>query len=843
MKVSSRALLIGLGIASISAIANAQTAPKESETIVVTGTRVGQRSALNTAAPVDVVSAQQLSQSGTSELNQALSVALPSLNFPRPGLADGTDSIRPATLRGLAPDQTLVLVNSKRRHSASLVNVNGTVGRGSAAVDMNTIPAGIIRSVEVLRDGASAQYGSDAIAGVVNVRLKEANTSGGFTISYGERITNVETLVDVPKTSSGAVAVNPNWTVADKANYKRHDGETLNVSAWAGLPIFKNGYFTVAAEYLNQKKTVRTAPDWRQQYALVSGNFDPREATIDRYNAWYGEPNIEQLSLFANFGTKLDNGLDYYGWASFQSRYAESAGFFRRALDDRNVTSIYPDGFLPLIAPQVDDFSFGQGVKWKTGEWDMDLSLVGGYNRMEFTIENTLNRSFGTGSQTQYDAGGFDYKQAVLNLSADRTYDVGFAKPLNFAVGLEARREGYSIFAGEYESWANGGVLLGTAATPSGAQVFPGFRPVNEVSPNRNSYSAYVDLEANITDNFLVSGAVRAENYDDFGSTVTGKLGARWDINDHFALRGSVQNGFRAPSLQQIGYTATSTNFIGGVPFDITTFTPDSNVAKALGAKPLEPEKSQNYAIGSVIRFGKFNVTVDAYQINIDNRIVLSENLTQPQVRRFLGNNGFPGIGGGRFFINGVDTETKGLDIIANYKVTTEGFGKFNFTLGANFNDTKVTRVPYIPLLATLPLIAGETAIPADGLFARVNKLTFEKGTPKDKYSFSTDWSLSRYGITFRATRYGEVLSPGSTGVANTSGADLILEPKIVLDLEGRVQLTPKVKMAIGADNITDQYPTKTPFLLNGTSNTPYSNYSPFGRSGRYVYGKITYEF
>lgn len=832
MKVSARALLIGLGIASISAIANAQTAPKDSETIVVTGTRVGQRSALNTAAPVDVVSAQQLTQSGTSELNQALSVALPSLNFPRPGLADGTDSIRPATLRGLAPDQTLVLVNSKRRHSASLVNVNGTVGRGSAAVDMNTIPSGIIRSVEVLRDGASAQYGSDAIAGVVNVRLKEANSSGGFTISYGERITNVETLV-------AAVPTGANWTVADKANYKRHDGETLNLSAWAGLPVFKNGYFTVAAEYLNQKKTVRTAPDWRQQYALVGTAFDPREATIDRYNAWYGEPNIEQLTLFANFGTKIDANLDYYGWLSYQSRFAESAGFFRRSLDARNVTSIYPDGFLPLIAPQVDDFSFGQGVKWKAGEWDMDLSLVGGYNRMEFTIENTLNRTYGSQSKTQFNAGGFDYKQAVLNLSADRTYEVGLAKPLNFATGIEARREGYSIFAGEPESWNKG--IASPTSTP-GAQVFPGFQPANEVSPNRTSVSAYVDVEANVTDNFLVSGAVRAENYEDFGSTVTGKLGARWDINDHFALRGSVQNGFRAPSLQQIGYTATATNFIGGVAYEVTTFTPENPVAKALGAKKLEPEKSQNYALGSVIRFGKFNITIDAYKINVDNRIVLSENLgtddtttlADDDVRAYLSSQGYPGAAG-RFFINGVDTETKGLDIIANYKVTTADFGKFNFTLGANFNDTKVTRIPATNQLSSL-------AHPPV-LFGRVNILTFEKGTPKDKYSFSTDWSLSRYGVTFRATRYGEVLSPGSTGVANTSGADLILEPKIVLDLEGRVQLTPKVKVAIGADNITDQYPTKTPFLLNGTSNTPYSNYSPFGRSGRYVYGKITYEF
>lgn len=825
MKVSKRALMMGIGLASLSSVAFAQPAEdKSGEVVVVTGTRVAQRSVLDTAAAIDVISATQISQMGSSELNQALSVALPSLNFPRPGLSDGTDTIRPATLRGLAPDQTLVLVNSKRRHSASLVNVNGTVGRGSSSVDMNTIPSGIIKSVEVLRDGASAQYGSDAIAGVINVRLKEESTGGGITVTYGERITTVETLV-------GALPSGANWSVADKATYDRHDGQVLNLAGWVGLPLTEKGYLTIAAEFLKQDKTVRTAPDWRQQYALISGNFDPREATFDRYNAWYGEPEVEQLTLFANAGLNLSETSELYGWASYQNRLAVSAGFFRRALDARNVVEIYPDGFLPLIAPQVDDFSAGGGLKWKLGNWDMDLSLVGGYNSMEFTIQDTLNRSYGTNSKTQFDAGGFDYKQFVVNLSGVRTYDLGLATPLNVAAGFEARKEDYSIFAGEFESWANGGVLLSGSPTASGAQVFPGFRPANETSPTRVSVSAYIDLEANITDDFLVSGALRAENYDDFGSTVTGKLAARYDITKNFALRGSLQNGFRAPSLQQIGFTTTSTNFISGVPFEITTFTPDSIVAQALGAKKLEAEESLNYALGAVFRAGKFNLTVDAYQINIDNRIVLSENLTRTEVRNYLISQGITGVGGGRFFINGVDTETRGVDIIANYRLLTQDFGKFNFTLGANFNETEVTKVPTVPGLAAW-------GYAADGLFSRVNKLTFERGTPKDKFSFSTDWALSRYGVTFRAIRYGEVLSPDAVA-AN----DLILEPKTVLDLEGRVKLSEKIKLAIGADNITDVYPTKTPASLNTTSNTPFSNLSPFGRSGRYVYGKITFEW
>ncbi|MBL8537525.1 MAG: TonB-dependent receptor [Hyphomonadaceae bacterium] len=829
------ALLAGVAFQSLASAA-AQDA--DDDEIIVTGTRVANRSALSTAAPVDVISADDLSNAGVTEVNQALSVALPSFNFPRPGLADGTDTIRPATLRGLAPDQTLVLLNSKRRHQASLVNVNGTVGRGSSAVDMNTIPAAAIGSVEVLRDGASAQYGSDAIAGVVNVLLREAREGGGIDVSYGERITSYDTLVGAPP--SGAT-----WSVTDLASRDVQDGATTRVSGWVGLPLGEDGFLTVSGEYLDQDETIRTAPDWRQQYPLVSSAFDPRETTINRLNAWYGEPRIEQYTVFANAGYDLDNGVELYGWASYQNRDSLTAGFFRRALDDRNVISIYPDGFLPLINPVVEDYSAGGGGRWSWGEWAMDSSLVYGYNSMDFTIRDTLNRSLGAASKTVFDAGGFDYDQLAFNFSGTRGFDAGLASPINMSIGVEARRESYSIWAGEPDSYRNGGVLLplfgsgctsptpaqitaGGCATASGAQVFPGFRPENEVDEDRTSVGAYIDVEADITENLLMSAAVRAESYSDFGETLTGKLSARYDFTDWFALRASVQNGFRAPSLQQQFFTATSTNFINGVPFDITTFPATDPVAAAMGAKPLEAEESVNYALGAVFRLGDLDVTVDAYQIDVTNRIVLSENLTSTAVRNFLTAQGFIGIGGGRFFINGVDTETQGVDIVASYDLDAGEIGAFEFMLGANFNQTDVTRVPQTAPLAALS--------PPPVLFDRVNVLTFEEGTPKDKYTFSTNWTLGRFGATLRATRYGEVLSPGTTA-AN----DLVLDPRTLFDLEGRIDLTDHVRIALGADNITDEYPTETPAALNATSNTPFSNYSPFGRSGRFVYGRVSY--
>ncbi|MFN3522378.1 MAG: TonB-dependent receptor plug domain-containing protein [Phenylobacterium sp.] len=819
MLLFAAASAAGLLAPASQALAQTRDAPTEVEEFVVTGTRAANRSVLDTAVPVDVISANELNQVGVTEVNQALSVALPSFNFPRPGLADGTDTIRPATLRGLPPDQTLVLVNSKRRHMTSLVNINGTIGRGSSSVDLNTIPSAIVQSIEVLRDGASAQYGSDAIAGVLNVRLREAASGGGITATYGARVTTVDTQVGNPP--AGA-----NWTVADKASYDRTDGETANLSGWIGLPLGEAGFLTLAAEYLDQAKTVRTAPDWRQQYPLVNGAFDPREATFDRYNAWFGEPDIQQWTLFANAGYDLSDNVHLYGWASYQNRDSTSAGFYRRALDDRNITAIYPDGFLPLINPVVEDLSVAGGVAWKLGDWDMDTSLVYGSNEMDFTIRDTLNRSIGPSSKTVFDAGGFEYNQLVFNLSGVRTYEVGLASPLNVAAGVEWRREEYQIHAGEPDSYRNGGVLLNGQPTPSGAQVFPGFRPENEVDEDRTSVSVYLDLEANLTEQLLASAAVRAESYSDFGETVTGKLALRYDINDSFALRGSIQNGFRAPSLQQQYFTATSTNFINGVPFDITTFPATDPVAAALGAQPLDAEESVNYSLGAVFRVGRVNLTIDAYRIEITDRIVLSENLTQANVRNYLTSLGFVGIGGGRFFINGVDTETQGVDVIANFKVDTEQAGRFAFTLGANFNSTEVTRTPVTAPLAALS--------PSPVLFDRVNVLTFEEGTPDSKVTGSVDWKLGAFGATVRATRYGEVLSPGTT-----AATDLTLKAATLVDLEGRWDVTERVRVSLGADNVFDEYPTQTPPALNSTSNTPFSNYSPFGRSGRYVYGRI----
>jgi iron complex outermembrane receptor protein len=836
--------------AALSQAALAQQAPQAAEDleqVVITGTRVANRSALDTAVPVDVVPASALQNLGVAEINQALSVALPSFTFPRPGLADGTDTVRPASLRGLAPDQTLVLVNGKRRHSAALVNVNGTVGRGSAAVDLNTIPNAAVRGIEVLRDGASAQYGSDAIAGVINLRMREDSSGGELGVSYGWRDTTYETLTGTPP--AGAT-----WSAPAVLKRSRSDGETLTVSGWKGFSLGDSGFLTVSAEYKDQSRTERGGWDFRSQYArTATGAFDPREATFNRFSQWYGEPDLKQTTLFVNAGIDVSDNAEFYASASYQDRSAVSAGFQRLANDPsgRNIASIYPDGFLPLIAPDVTDYALSAGMRWGLGEWDMDASLGYGMNEMMFTIKNTLNRSLGPTSKTVFDAGGYDYDQLVFNLSGVRGVEVsGLASPLNIAVGLEARREGYSITAGEPDSYRNGGARLplgspgctsptpadtaaGGCPTPSGAQVFPGFRPANVVDKSRNAVGAYIDLEANITEKFLASAAIRAEDYSDFGSNLSGKVSGRYDIADGFALRASYSTGFRAPSLQQQYFATTSTNFIGGVPFDITTFPATDPVAAALGAKPLDSEDSTNFSVGAVLQFDRASLTIDAYRIELDNRIVLSENLTSVAVRNFLTAQGFIGIGGGRFFINGVDTVTKGVDVVFNYPLVTEDAGRFDITATANFNETVVTKVPATPQLSALS--------PAPILFDRGNRLTFERGTPKDKYSLAVAWSLGNLGFTARGTRYGEVLSPQNA--PTVTAPDFLMTPKTLVDLEARYAFGDHFKLAVGADNVFDQYPDMQPPGLNTTGATSFSNLSPFGRSGRFVYGRVTFAF
>jgi len=794
-------------------VASAQTAPAqqpdatEIDEVVVTGTRVAGRTRLDTIAPVDVITSEILERQGSTELAQALATLAPSISFARPSITDGTDTVRPATLRGLAPDQTLVLLNGIRRHTSALVNVNGSIGRGSAAVDLNAIPSIAIDRVEVLREGASAQYGSDAIAGVINLRLREARSGGGAAFTYGQYFTEFATA-RLPARSE-------------------EDGQTFTAAGWQGLPLGEEGFLTVSAEYRDRNPTSR-------------GDLDPRLAPRPaRITSRYGDPETTDATLYLNAGVPLSNGFELYGFTGYQHRESESAATPRTFNNANNDPLVYPDGFLPIIAPTVDDFTAAAGLRGQVAGFDMDLNLVYGRNEIAFRVEDSINGSLVPGSPTSFDAGGVAYDQFVLGLDFVRRYDVGLFEPLNVAFGAEARREHYEIFAGELASYQ---FRPGRPGAGAGSQGFIGFRPSNEVDESRNSFGLYLDLDAQVTERFNVNGAVRFEDFSDFGNTTTGKIAGRYDFTDSFALRGAVSTGFRAPSLQQSYFTATAINFIviGGVstPVEVTTFPATNPIARNLGARPLEPEESTNYSFGMVFHTGPFELTVDAYQIEITDRIVLSENLlgtptgsaTAVAIFNLLNPPGSGGsVGGGRFFINGVDTTTEGVDIVGRYRHGYSDTGRVDFTIAANFNSTDVTRVPAIPSGVPIPT--------PPVLFNRINVLTFEEGTPKEKIVFSADLSDGPLGLTAKLQSYSDVLHPFS----NTDPAfDVRTGDKVLLDFEGRYQFNDRVQLAIGVNNATDQYPDRTAATINTNGALAFSNYSPFGFNGRFVYGRLS---
>ena len=744
--------------------------------IVVTGTRVQNRSRLDTLAPVDVVTSEALQTRGTTEFATALAQAVPSLSFQRPSANDGSDSIRPITLRGLSPDQTLVLVNGTRRHASALVNVNGVVGRGSAAVDLNTIPTGALDRVEVLRDGASAQYGSDAIAGVVNLRLKEASSGGGASVTYGQYFTTVKTA---------------------RGERDETDGGTVTASAWQGFSLGDDGFLTLSAEYLNRESTNRS-------------DYDPRAAANGAITARFGDPDVEQWTVFANAGKGLGNGWEAYGWAGYQDRDSEGAAFPRLSDNVNNVASIYPNGFLPKVAINSKDASLAGGLRGELAGWNTDISLTYGRNALDFRTEDSLNSTYGATSPTSFESGSLIYDQLVLGADFSREFEVGLSGgPLNFAWGLEQRWENYKIEAGQTESYNRGPLGANTALT-GGAQGFVGFQPSNAVDVDRDNFAAYADVEIPLTDKLRVEGAVRFEDYSDFGDTQTGKLSARYDFTPSFALRGSVSTAFRAPSLQQSYFTSTASVIQNGAVVETGTFPATSAVATALGARPLKAETSTNYSVGAVVRLGRFDLTVDAYKIDIDDQIVLSELIRSPILDPLR-------VQAARFFLNGVSTSTKGLDIVGRYRLPTDQAGNFDFTVAANFNDVSLN-----------------TAL-APTLFARQRILTIEDGTPDTKVSASADWSRDKWGATVRATYYGDVLQPGSTAANDYStGA------KTVVDLEGRFQLTERVGVAIGVDNVFDEYPDFVPASLNSNGVLGFPYYSPFGFNGRYGYARLS---
>ena len=773
-----------------------------------------------------------MASTGQLEISQVLANQVPSFNFPSATLGDGTDHAKPAVLRGLAPDHTLVLINGKRRHSGALLNLAGVVGRGSTAVDLNMIPTSAIKRVEVLRDGAAAQYGSDAIAGVINIVLKDASEGGSVSVTYGEYDTQMAGAPNLESTYADA-----NGDLAFNLGDDREisDGATRTISANSGFALSDSGFVNVSIEYRDNSPTQRSGFDPREQYSrLDDGSLDPREFTIDRYNHRFGKADLEDYALFYNMGYELDNSLNLYSFGSYSKREGNSGGFYRRAQDSRNVLALYPDGFLPQIETDVEDYSFALGLEGETGDWTWDVSTNYGRNDFALGVVNSLNTSLGATSPTEFDNGALVYDQFIVNGDASTTLDLGLPDDVFFTLGAEYRHESYKIEQGEEASYITALDSNGNPIAAGGAQVLSGFGPESVTDESRHNVALFVEFDTYLTDNWNMVLASRYEDYSDFGNTFTSKLATRYSVNENLSLRGAISTGFRAPSLAQSSYRQISTVLENNQAFEVGLFPTDAPAAQALGAKQLDAEDSVNLTAGFVYTQGNFSLTVDAYRIDIDDRIVLSENLSGAAVQQILADAGELNTESVRYFTNAIDSRTQGVDIVATYLLQLDNFGDVRLNAAANFNDTEVTHVDDNP--EQLNSLGDDYVV-----FARREVGRFEEGTPDNKLNLSAVWNFNEWQTTLRATRYGEVAD-----ISTTSDRDEYLDAKWITDLEVAYRPNDEWKFALGANNLFDQYPQATVDNIGYSTFSqifPYTPYTPYSLDGRFLYGNITYSF
>ena len=783
---------------------------KQLQTVIVTGTRSASRTESSALTPIDVVSAQVLQQTGTTDLPTALARIIPSLNFPRPAAADTADTQRPAQLRGLSPDQVLVLVNGKRWHPGAILLNNGVIGRGSQPVDLNTIPVSAIDHIEVLRDGASAQYGSDAIAGVINVILKKGAQGGDVEVSGGQ--------------------------------YSAGDGRQWLGSANFGIPLGDDkGWMRFTLESGNEDNTNRAGPDNRSPAWQALG-----------VNFRQGDPWVHSNNVLLNMQYDITPNVQFYAFGHYGRRNSISPAFFRYGLNSPSpksplMASMYPDGFLPLENADSFDQSLVAGLRGTVDGWRWDVSANAGGNRVSYETQNSMNFAF---------FHDFGYSPAVFQdgiLKANQqSFDIDIAKdfapgwlsnPLTVAFGTEYLRQSYQISPGDLASW-----YVGTSGTSGGAQGFAGWQPVNAVNAARHDVAEYLDFETNLTDKLGASLAFRHEDYSDFGNTTSGSLSLRYDFTDSFALRGTAGTGFRAPSLGQEYFSQTSSLYYGagnsaGLPpgiYNSGLVPATSQIAQLLGAEALKPEKSRNYTLGAVWNpTDTLNLSLDLYQIYIDNRIALSGAIstTSPVVTSYLAAHGITDLNYSSvdYCTNAGDTRTRGVDFVGTWAKDLGDAGTLTTTLSANYNQNTVTSVK------PNPAVLNNLGVN----FVRLNRQDIKgylaNSTPRSKLILGEQYAVGNWSFNGTLTRYGRYTSYVSNIASYnpaTGVVDQTFTPKWVLDLSGSYRWQDWT-FTLGVDDATDTYPDKNIASQTNNGTLPYSTFSPFGYNGAYVYGKV----
>jgi iron complex outermembrane receptor protein len=774
------------------------------ESVQVVGSRSVNRSVTDSPSPVDIIDVREVTaKTGQLDVNQLLQFVAPSFNSNRQTGADGADHVDPASLRGLGPDQTLVLVNGKRWHQSALVNLFGSRGRGNTGTDLNTIPAASIERIEILRDGASAQYGSDAIAGVINIVLKTSTKELTANANYGA------------------------YTAKYRFDDKTFDGGNFNANANYGVAVGKGGFVNATVDYNQRQHTQRAnvpAPDGiqRREYG------DPKASNTSAYlNSRL--PLSENIYAYVFGGINVRKG-DAYAYTRFPAAdstdvegntVADASGSVISVPNGRSNARLYPNGFDPIITSAIFDGQGAVGVRGTFGNWDVDLSNSFGSNRFHYGVKNTLNAGLGQRSPTSFDAGGFQLQQDVVDLNISRNFKT-VGQGLNLAFGSEYRREWYQIFAGEEGSYARYGGA--TSNRPGGSQGFPGFRPSNEVHASRHNIGVYADAELDVTKAWLLEGAVRFENYSDFGSSFTGKLATRYKLSDDFSLRGTLSTGFRAPSLAQINFNTVFTNVVGGKPVDILLDRNDGPVSRAVGIPALKQERSQSASVGFTGRLGSLlTFTVDGYYIHIKDRIVLTGTFDQDD-DVIGGTLASLNVGQAQFFANAASTTTWGLDAVLANSLTL-GAGRLTTTLAGNLNRLLVTDV------TTTPQLAGKQDI----FFGPREQAFVKASAPPFKVNLTLDYSEGRFGALVRFVEFGGVKLIDYNGDENRYHA------RLTTDVALSYALTNQLRLSVGSSNLFNKYPN----FFNPLATETGGAWDPvqMGSNGRFLFAKLQARF
>ncbi len=807
----------------------------EAAAITVIGSRGKARTDVERPVAVDVVSGSELRATGQVDLGQQVQFTSPSFNSTKFGVNGATNFADPASLRGMSPDQVLLLVNGKRRHQFSALNLNVSPGLGTVVSDLNSIPSGAIQRIEVLRDGAAAQYGSDAIAGVINLTLNNASEGGNANITSGLN--------------------------------KEGDGFTIRTMLNQGLKLGGDGGFiNYTLEYFSTEGTNRSDPYDGVLYPATPANYTGPTANFPYTTANpradrgvypqgpfvvgnYGANQNKTYQAFVNSELPLSDNVTGYLFGGYSRKDIRAFGFFRAPATFANSNlTIYPDGYVPVLPGRSIDWSVNGGVKGELGGWDLDLSYGIGHNHLDQWARDTVNASLGSASPTSFYIGRSEFNQQVVEFTGSK--DLGAVMgmdSLNVAMGVQWRRDNFKVKRGDLASYVVGPLAV-SGKTP-GTNGRPGYAPQDENDLSRRNIGAFVDVEADITSRLLIAAALRYEDYSDFGGNLSGKFAGRFKISENLGIRGSYNRGFRAPSLAQIGNRVNTSTVQNGLILQTQQISSDNPRLAQLGIADPKAEISDSFAAGITGDFARLTVTVDAFQINIKNRIAITDGIltaNYPAVARL-----FPGVREIRFFTNQIDTRTRGIDVVATYRIPLAGSNKLSVTIAGTHATTKVLRQRETPAALIAGASAANQAAPLIGLTAIE---LIEVALPRTKVLFSSNLDVGNFTLGARASYFGSVKA-FSTGL-NKADSNVACDAnnrcvqtfggKTLVDLNLTYRFSESFSLTAGGNNIFDTYPDKWNAKRDGftgeaasysNGQTPYTrNAGQFGFNGAYYY-------